>query len=136
MAALTDGRNTPKRSRDTRGFPVAASTIIYPGALVALTAADVLVPGSTSTTLICVGRAEERKDNSAGADGDKTCQVGAGVYRYDNSASADLIETHDIGADCYIVDDQTVALTNGGATRSIAGKIFDVDAKGVWVEHF
>jgi hypothetical protein len=39
-----------------------------------------------------------------------------------------------IGNDCYIVDDQTVAKTNGTATRSIAGKIRAVDAQGVWVE--
>lgn len=39
----------------------------------------------------------------------------------------------DIGSDCYIVDDQTVAKTNGTNTRSVAGKIMDVDAQGVWV---
>jgi hypothetical protein len=27
-----------------------------------------------------------------------------------------------------------VAKTNGGSTRSVAGKIFDVDAQGVWVK--
>ena len=39
-----------------------------------------------------------------------------------------------MGSDCYIVDDQTVAKTNGGATRCVAGKVWDVDAEGVWVE--
>jgi hypothetical protein len=45
-----------------------------------------------------------------------------------------LITRAEIGDDCYIVDDSTVAKTNpGGNTRSVAGKIVDVDAKGVWV---
>jgi hypothetical protein len=51
-----------------------------------------------------------------------------------NSSDADAISTANIGADCYIVDDQTVALTNGTNTRSVAGKIFDVDSAGVWVD--
>ena len=57
-----------------------------------------------------------------------------GCFRFANSVAADLIALADIGADCFIVDDQTVAKTNGGATRSIAGKIRDVDADGVWVQ--
>lgn len=48
----------------------------------------------------------------------------------------DAIALADIGSDCYIVDDQTVAKTSGSATRSVAGKIFDVDAAGVWVNFF
>ena len=53
---------------------------------------------------------------------------------YTQTTVADLITTADIGADCYVVDDQTVAKTNGGGQRSVAGKIFDVDAQGVWVD--
>ena len=55
-------------------------------------------------------------------------------HHFANSASADLISLADIGADCYIVDDQTVAKTSGTNTRSVAGKVFDVDADGVWVD--
>ena len=51
-----------------------------------------------------------------------------------NSAAADQITAADIGNDCYGVDDQTVAKTNGANTRSVAGKIYDVDAQGVWVK--
>ena len=40
----------------------------------------------------------------------------------------------DLGKSCYIVDDQTVAKTSGGATRSLAGKVVGVDVDGVWVE--
>ncbi len=57
-----------------------------------------------------------------------------GCFRFANSAAADLIALADIGADCYVVDDQTVAKTSASNTRSIAGKVRDVDAAGVWVE--
>ena len=60
-------------------------------------------------------------------------QIRKGTFRFGNSASGDLIAIADIGNDCYIVDDQTVAKTNGTNTRSVAGKVHDVDAEGVWV---
>jgi hypothetical protein len=134
MTALTAGRNTPSRSGDISEIGVAAATKIYQGSLVAVNASDFGVPGSTATTLIGLGRAEEEADNSDGAAGDIKVRVGRGIYRFGNSAGADEIAASDIGSDCYIVDDQTVALTDGTSTRSVAGKIHDVDALGVWVK--
>lgn len=135
MAALTKDRlATVTRSADVREPPAAAATIIYAGALVAINAAGNAVPFSTATTLKGCGAALERCDNSAGAAGDKRVRVGAGVFQFANSAAGDLITLADIGADCYGVDDQTVAKTSGSSTRSIAGKVFDVDAAGVWVK--
>ncbi|KAK0329991.1 hypothetical protein LTR94_034588, partial [Friedmanniomyces endolithicus] len=61
-------------------------------------------------------------------------RVKKGQFRWANSAAADAITRAEIGDPAYIVDDQTVAKTNGGATRSVAGTIRDVDAQGVWVE--
>ncbi len=133
MAALTKGRNTPERSGDERALPVDGGSVIYAGAMVALNAAGFLVPFAVATTLKSAGRAEQAVDNAAGADGDKTCRVRSGVFRFGNSTAGDLITRADIGADCYGVDDQTVAKTNGTNTRSVAGKIWDVDAQGVWV---
>ena len=40
----------------------------------------------------------------------------------------------DLGKTCYIVDDETVAKTDGTATRSAAGKVVGLDSDGVWVE--
>ena len=133
MAALTKGRNTPVRTGDMREPPVDGGSKIFAGAMVALNAAGFLVPFATATTLKAMGRAEQDVDNSAGADGDVRCRVATGIFCYANSASGDLIALTDIGADCYGVDDQTVAKTSGTSTRSVAGKIFDVDAHGVWV---
>jgi len=134
MVALTEGRMTPFRDGDLRNFPVAASAVIYAGAMVAINATGYLVPASTSTTLKVVGRAEAEVDNASGADGALSCETRTGIFQYANSAAADLIARSDIGANCYAVDDQTVAKTDGTTTRSVAGKIFDVDAQGVWVQ--
>lgn len=129
MAALTSDRDTPYREGKSYGDPVAASTTIFGGSLVALNATGFLVPGSTATGLIARGRACARVDNSAGADGDLACTSERGTFRWANSGDIDRTS---IGATAYIVDDQTVSLDNTG--KSAAGTIRDVDALGVWVE--
>lgn len=134
MVALAKDRNTPARDGDTFDFGVAAGVKIFAGALVALNATGFATPGAVATTLISIGRAEEQVDNTGGADGAVTVKIRKGVFRFLNSAAGDEIVATDIGADCFIVDDQTVAKTNGTATRSVAGKVVDLDAQGVWVE--
>lgn len=134
MTVLATDRNTPRSEGNLKVGGVVASTLIYAGAIVMRNSSGYLTKGAVSTTLIGVGRAEERVDNSAGAAGDKKITVRPGVYRYGNSASGDLITISEIGKPCFAVDDQTVAKTSGGGTRSIAGFIFDVDSIGVWVE--
>jgi hypothetical protein len=132
MAALTADRATPRRDIPRHTYDVAASTKIFAGAMVVL-AAGYAKGGVTATGLVCVGRAEKYVDNSAGANGDQQVEVYSGVFRWNNSASTDLIARTEIGSDCYIVDDNTVAKTSASATRSVAGKVVDVDALGVWV---
>lgn len=136
MAALTADRRTPFRTAEDFEFPVAASTLIYAGAIVCINASSLATKGAVSTALKCVGVAQATADNSAGAASAMRVKVRRGCFRFANSASAsaDAIALADVGADCYIVDDQTVAKTNGSASRSVAGKIRDVDADGVWVE--
>ncbi len=133
MAALTAGRNTPRRSGYTRDIPVKAATTIYPGAMVAIDAAGYAVPAATAATLKVIGRAERLADNAAGGDGDKMVRVATGVFQYRNSSAGDAIALTDVGATCYAVDDQTVAKTSDTGARSAAGIVFDVDAQGVWV---
>ena len=112
---------------------VAAATVLHAGAIVAQDAAGHAVPASTATTLKAVGRAEQAVDNSLGAAGDKTVRVRRGVFRYANSAGADEITAAEVGDTCYLVDDQTVAKTSGTNTRSAAGKVRGIEARGVWV---
>jgi hypothetical protein len=134
MAALTKDRNTPAQLGDIQSYPVAASTKIFAGALVVLAASGFAAGGTTATGLTAVGRCEKQADNSEGANGDKNVDARAGVFRFENSAGADEITIAEIGDNCFIVDDQTVAKTDATSTRSIAGKIVQVDAQGVWVK--
>lgn len=132
--ALTKDRDTKRRDGVQFSHPIAAATVIFAGALVALNAAGDAVPGSTSTTLKAVGVAQETVDNSSGAAGAVRVEVRRGLFRFGNSAAADAITRAEIGSNAYIVDDETVAKTSGTSTRSIAGVIRDVDSAGVWIE--
>lgn len=133
MVALTSDRNTVRLQGDKRRGPVAASQVIYAGAMVMLNAAGNLVKGATATGLVGVGRAEERVDNSAGIAGAKSIDYLPGVFRFANSTATDEITAADIGSVCYAVDDQTVAKTHATNTRSPAGTVEGLDEHGVWV---
>jgi hypothetical protein len=137
MPALTAPRNTPKLGnevfQDPWAIPMKAATRGFKGGL-AVIDAGYLAPARTAVGLICVGRFVDTYDNTAGAAGAIKGQVNRGTFRWGNSSAGDLIAQANVGQTCYIVDDQTVALTNGGATRSAAGKIIAVDATGVYVE--
>lgn len=134
MVALTADRPTPQRQGDEESHPAKGATKIFAGSLVCLDANGWAAPGSTAVGLIARGRAERYVDNSSGANGDKSVRVRKGTFRWANSGSTDTITRAEIGDPAYVVDDQTVAKTNGGGTRSLAGTIRDVDAQGVWVE--
>lgn len=134
MAALTNGRLTPTRTEGgLRTFQADAGVKIFEGALVVLDG-GFAQPGNTATGLVSVGIALEAVDNSGGAQGAAEVRVKRCVARFANSAAADAVTAAEIGATCYVVDDQTVAKTNGTNTRSAAGRVYDVDAQGVWVE--
>jgi hypothetical protein len=134
MAALTTDRNTARAQGDMiLDLPMAAASILFQGAIACRDAAGNVVKGTTSTTLKALGRAEARADNGAGIAGAIKAKIRTGIFLFANSAAGDLIAALDIGNDCYIVDDQTVARTTGGATRSRAGRIMGVDTGGVWV---
>lgn len=132
MTALAAGRDTPKRTGAERALPVAASKSCYIGAIAVVTGTPGRVqPGTTAAGLIAVG---VFKETMLSAAVDTPIKVEReGWFRFNNSTSTDLIAIKDIGSDCYIVDDNTVALTNGSSTRSVAGVIRDVDALGVWI---
>lgn len=135
MAATTIDRNTQQRSGHRRAVPVAAATKIPAGVIACISTAGLLVNGSTAVGLKSIGVPQVAIDNSGGAASAIRGEVDTGVYGpFGNSASTDQITLADVGADCYIVDNQTVAKTNGSNTRSVAGRVFDVDAAGVWVQ--
>lgn len=114
------------------GAPLAAG-VFYKGSIVVLDQADMKVKvGSTSTTQIALGICTEAVALGSTVNG---IRVRSGIFGpFANSAAADAILNDDAGKLCYIVDDNTVALTNGTSTRSVAGTIYKVDANSkVWV---
>lgn len=135
MTAATQDRDTRETTGRSRAFPLEAASKIYGGTLACLNAGGNLVKGIASTTLKCVGVAQQTYDNTAGAAGAIVGETKVGVYGpFANSAAGDLIAATDVGSDCYIVDDSTVAKTSGSGTRSVAGKVWAVDASGVWLK--
>lgn len=134
MAALVKDRDTRRRDGVRRTPGLAANAVIFAGAITVRNAAGFAAPASTTLGLHAMGIAQDAADNTGGANAAKSVDVDSGVYQVANSAGADEITAADIGNDCYLVDDQTVAKTDGTGARSAAGKVFDVDAKGVWVE--
>jgi len=134
MTALAAERDTIERDGSRLSLAAAAAVIIYAGALVARDGSGNAVPGKAAAGLLGAGRATATVDNAGGAAGDKTVEIDKGIFRFANSAAGDLVTRADIGKDCYIADDQTVAKTNGSGARSVAGQVFDVDARGVWVD--
>lgn len=133
MTALTADRNTSRRDGDRFSYPVAASVTCYAGAIATLDASGNATPGATATTLTAVGIFREQVTNGTTAAA-VNVEIEPGIFRFGNSASTDAITKAEIGDSCYIVDDQTVAKTNGSTSRSVAGKIVDVDSVGVWVK--
>ena len=134
MAALSEARAIKKRAGKHFLRAVAGTKKIFEGALVCLNSTGYATPGALAATLVADGVARETVDNTAGADGAVTVEIEKGVFPFANSTSTDAITRAEIGDNAYIVDDQTVAKTDAGATRSVAGKIVDVDADGVWIE--
>jgi hypothetical protein len=133
MVALNAERDTRQRKGDLRSEAVAASIRIWAGSLIMRDAAGYLTSGATATGCVGVGRAEETVDNTAGAAGAASVDYRVGTFLFANAGGGDLITLAEIGKACFIVDDQTVARTDGTATRSRAGIVEGVEGAGVWV---
>lgn len=145
MTAATRDRDTKERHGDALALPVEANTQIYAGTLVCINGNGNAVGGSAAPGLLCVGRAEENINNltgsttvsGAGTAGAQYIRARRGIFLWANSTSGDAITEVNVGAKCFVVDNQTVALTDGNGTRSVAGTVYDIDSVtgGVWVDH-
>lgn len=135
MAATTVERKTQESlgvKPQRQSAPVAASTSLIKGSMVALNASGDCVPVTAVTTLLVAGMAEESVDNSAGIAGAKKVTMRFGLFKWANATAGDAITRADIGALAYGVDNQTVSDVSTG--RSIVGVIADVDSDGgIWV---
>lgn len=131
---LTASRKVPEKEGSRFNYPVAASAVIYKGALVAINTAGDLVPATASATLRVVGVARDTADNTGGAAGAIRCEVKTGIFRFNNSTAGEAVtEALALSHPVYAVDDETVSLTDNAGVRPIAGICTSVDSSGVWV---
>ncbi|MDP1675662.1 MAG: hypothetical protein Q8L88_02260 [Bacteroidota bacterium] len=131
FAALAEDRSTEERVMQYRTYGVLASTKIYAGSMVAITAAGYAVPAADTAGLILVGRAEEQVDNSAGASGALSITVKRGTFSW----AATGMSIANVGDPVFVLDDQTVDVTGGSTNKVFAGVIAEyVSATEVWVE--
>ena len=136
MVAATRARNT--RSKITQGggigsAPVAASTIIYKGSIVAISAAGYAIPATDTAGLLVVGIAHETVDNSAGAAGAKVIRY---VYgRRFNLTASGTINQSSVGDMLMVADDSTVTDATTATNDIAVGTCVEyVSATEVWVE--
>lgn len=137
MTALAAERNTLEmavigQEIAFRNFPMTAAVKIFKGSLVVLDASGNAKPGVTALSLTPVGRAEQTQDNTAGGAGALTINVQPGVFKFVNLGT-DLIAQANVGTNCFVTDDQTVSATSATNTKSVAGRVVQVDTDGVWV---
>lgn len=117
-----------------KSAPVAASTIIYGGSIVAVNQSGYAVPASADPTLFVVGVAVATADNSAGAAAAILVDIERGVFSMNNSSSTSALTDNDIGRVCYAADDNTVARITAIGTLPPVGKCMGLDGSDVLVE--
>lgn len=131
--ALSADRNTATRSPGTMTVrKVKGSTTIYNGSMVAVVA-GYLVPAGDTSGHVVVGRACQKVDNSAGSDGDKTCEVLEGTFKWAIN-STDLAQAQ-VGTNATVYDDFTCSKASVTTNDIVVGVVKEIDADGgVWVE--
>lgn len=132
MAALTADRDTPYREGVVFQYPVAASTTIYAGGMLALDSSGNAVSASDTAGLTVVGISTAQVDNSAGDAADKNVPVRAGVFGLAASGTSAPTKAN-IGELVYVEDDQTVS-TDAGTNAIVAGTLVAVDSDYCWVK--
>ena len=127
-------RNTPRRDGIEIGLPVAASTKIEAGHLVAVTAAGYAVPAGDTAGHVVLGIAQETVDNSAGSAGDLTVLIRRkNAFKLVNSSTAALVQAN-VGGSAYVQDSVTLTTAAGATNDVAAGTVIAVESDGVWVD--
>lgn len=125
-------RRIPERDGSTLAVPVAAGARIHGGAIVCAGADGLAVPGRSEAGLAFLGVARESAVGLPAAE--KSVLVRrAADFLLRSAAGADAVTAARIGRPCYIVDDEFVAASDGGGTRSPAGIVTGIEGGRVWV---
>ncbi|MDP8639022.1 hypothetical protein QZQ24_05680 [Serratia marcescens] len=129
---MTD-RNTPYKDGELFPVPIAASTEIFGGHIVAGNAAGFAVLATAVAAQVTLGVSDGYADNSAGTAGDAVALVRRGKSWFFANLGGDAVTQADIGKECFVADSQTVAKTSNSDVRPVAGKVLGVESAGVWV---
>lgn len=136
--ALTDNKLRQKYGCAlTHPFPVAVKggEHIFKGALIGVlstgASAGLMIAAIEDADFVCLGVADYEVDAQLVADGALYGHVVPGRWGGISSATAgDAITLAQMGQVVYAKDDNTVAKTDGGATRGAAGKLVGFDDRG------
>ncbi len=105
-----------------QSYPVAASTKIYKGGMVKVTAAGYLAPCAAEAGAKFAGIAYETVDNSSGSAGAKSCKVYLdGVFEIPSSG----LTQADVGSILYASTDNDTSLVQGANEQTI-GRILEL----------
>lgn len=135
MAALTKDRNTRQKAggsarTGTRG--VAANAVIYLGAIIAKNAAGYVVAATDAAAVQIIGIAQQKVDNTGGANGAKTVKYATGIEAELVNASG-AITVANLGRGCYVADDQSVTTRAVSVNKVYVGVVQEFTTTLVWV---
>ncbi len=132
MSATTENRNTQFLGAGgvpiPTSYPVAATTSIPQGVLVAINSSGYAVNAADTASLKVVGMSTAAADNTDGGAGDIDVLVQQGVSCWVNGNAATIAN---VGSLAYVSDNQTVA-TSGTSNAIPVGTIYLVDDSGIW----
>jgi hypothetical protein len=120
VANLTTDRKSIRKDGTLFTHPVAASTVIYAGALTAVNASGYAVPAADSSTHSFAGKADSRADNSTGSNGAATVDGHrSGVFEFNSSGMTQA----DLNQDAYVVDDNTAGRGVAAQPANVTGVV-------------
>lgn len=129
MAALSADRVTKSKGNLRRqSYPVAASTVIYAGAMVCIDADGYAIPAADTAGISdVVGIATAKQDNSSGSDGDIDVVVEYGGAFLLDSVTVEVVQAN-VGRDAVVTDDQTITDAAAGTNDIVVGRILSFDS--------
>lgn len=134
MAALTSRRVSKTKAFTHIDLPGTAQAVFEGGTACFDTSTGLVAKATASTTMIPIGSFTKSETVAAAA------LVTIELFRelrakWFVNLAADPCVAGTVGGLCYLADDQSVAVTDATNTRSVAGRVWAVDAtKGVLVE--
>ena len=134
MPNTTKDLVTNERTNSDSGWPVAASAVLYRGAILgSVVVSNVRYARAYQPGDLILGVSEDYVDNATGANGAKTVGARRSCFKF---AQNGTINGNHVDQFARALDDNLLALETVGTTQTVntAGRIVQVDSDGVWIE--